>query len=197
MSAVNLEVPDDEELQRQARLEAAMNYCNEKLSPLLPHLTEMRRATHDQGFEWAIPAGDAQNLGLLPGKLTYMGMQVFADRSLSQPAIRLATVSVSLQKQGRSDMRTPFTKAVDEVFDGARQLLLRKHNDYGPKNISLSPGGPLNGLRVRLWDKIARINNLIDTGVEPSNESLADSFVDALNYCAIGLLVLRGEWPDE
>ena len=82
------------------------------------------------------------------------------------------------------------------VLDEAGELLLKKHSDYGPTNISRSPGGPLNGLRVRIHDKIARINNLIDTGATPENESLQDSFIDLLNYSAIAIMVLRNEWPD-
>jgi hypothetical protein len=80
-----------------------------------------------------------------------------------------------------------------ELFD----LLLTKHADYGPKNISESPGGPLNGLRVRMHDKLARINNLVDTNKNPEHESLEDSFKDMANYAIIGLLVLRGQWDSE
>ena len=80
-----------------------------------------------------------------------------------------------------------------ELFD----LLLSKHSDYGPKNISDSPGGPLNGLRVRMHDKLARINNLVDTNRGPQHESLEDSFKDMANYSIIGLLVLRGQWDSE
>lgn len=93
-------------------------------------------------------------------------------------------------------MKEGFPLAVERVFVDAETLLLRKHADYGPTNISRSPGGPLNGLRVRMWDKIARINNLIDSGVAPENESLRDSFMDLLNYSAIALLVLDGDWPE-
>jgi len=75
-------------------------------------------------------------------------------------------------------------------------MLLRKHRDYGPKNISQSPGGPLNGLRVRMHDKLARINHLIDSGAEPENEALIDSFLDLANYAIIAQLVIRGEWPN-
>jgi hypothetical protein len=82
-----------------------------------------------------------------------------------------------------------------EIFDSAGNLLLKKHRDYGPTNISLSPGGPLNGLRVRMHDKTARINHLIDSGATPENESLRDSFIDLLNYSAIALMVLDGVWP--
>lgn len=89
---------------------------------------------------------------------------------------------------------------VDNVWDtanGLTNLLLKKHADYGPKNISVSPGGPINGLRVRMHDKLARINNLVDNNATPENESLEDSFVDLANYAIIGLMVLRGQWPNE
>jgi hypothetical protein len=71
---------------------------------------------------------------------------------------------------GNRDLVDPaYTDKIDAAFiadvwrimDQAGNLLVRKHHDYGPKNIAHSPGGPLNGLRVRMWDKIARINNLV------------------------------------
>jgi hypothetical protein len=83
------------------------------------------------------------------------------------------------------------------IFDELKDLLLSKHDDYGPTNISRSPGGPVNGLRVRMWDKFARINNLVDSGKGPQHESLEDSFKDMANYAIIGLLVLRGKWPND
>jgi hypothetical protein len=89
---------------------------------------------------------------------------------------------------------------VDNVWDTSNeltQLLLRKHADYGPKNIALAPGGAVNGLRVRMHDKMARINHLVDNNATPENESLEDSFVDLANYAIIGLMVLRGQWPNE
>jgi len=89
-----------------------------------------------------------------------------------------------------------FIAAMWNVLDGAGNLLLKKHRDYGPTNIAGAPGGPLNGLRVRMWDKTARINHLIDSGATPENESLRDSFIDLLNYSAIALLVLDGKWPE-
>ena len=84
-----------------------------------------------------------------------------------------------------------------EISDELTNLLIRKHADYGPKNISQSPGGPLNGLRVRMWDKIARINNLIDNGKDAKNESLEDSFADLANYSIIAIMVLKGKWPND
>ena len=95
-----------------------------------------------------------------------------------------------------ADLRSKkFVSDMWQVLDDAGNLLIQKHKDYGPTNISNAPGGPLNGLRVRMHDKTARINNLIDTGAEPTNESLKDSFVDLLNYSAIAIMVLEGTWP--
>jgi hypothetical protein len=74
------------------------------------------------------------------------------------------------------------------------ELLIKKQRDYGPKNISQSPGGPINGLRVRMYDKLARINNLYETGATPENESLRDSFMDIANYGIIAMMVLDGQW---
>jgi hypothetical protein len=94
-----------------------------------------------------------------------------------------------------TDKVNQFAADMWEILDSAGNLLLKKHKDYGPTNISLSPGGPLNGLRVRMHDKTARINHLIDSGATPENESLRDSFIDLLNYSAIALMVLDGKWP--
>ena len=90
-----------------------------------------------------------------------------------------------------------FIDTVRQLLDEAGNLLLRKQMDYGPTNISKAPGGALNGLRVRMHDKIARINNLIDKNFEPQNESLRDSFIDLLNYSAIAIMVLENKWPSE
>lgn len=98
--------------------------------------------------------------------------------------------------KNRNKVNDEFTKDVWEIFDSAANLLIAKHHDYGPLNIARSPGGPINGLRVRMWDKIARINNLVDNGVAPTNESLRDSFLDLLNYSAIALMVLDDKWPE-
>ena len=74
-------------------------------------------------------------------------------------------------------------------------LLIKKHRDYGAKNISNSPYGATQGLVVRMWDKIARIVNLTKQGnTTAENEPLEDSFKDIANYGIIGLLVLRGKW---
>lgn len=103
-----------------------------------------------------------------------------------------------LHSGGQNPQRDPgypdFEQAVWDTMKELGDLLLSKHRDYGPKNISDSPGGPLNGLRVRMHDKTARINNLIDSGTKAQHEPLEDSFKDLANYGIIALLVLRGKW---
>jgi hypothetical protein len=110
---------------------------------------------------------------------------------------RLQGWDYNLSADARKRIDDEFIADVWRILDTAGNLLIKKHSDYGPKNISQSPGGPLNGLRVRMWDKTARINNLLDSNVQPSNESLRDSFLDLLNYCAIAMMVLDGKWPKD
>lgn len=76
------------------------------------------------------------------------------------------------------------------------EVLISKHHDYGPTNIANSPGGPLNGLRVRLHDKLARLRHLTDQEADPEHESLVDTALDIANYGTIAGMVLRGEWPE-
>lgn len=94
-----------------------------------------------------------------------------------------------------TDMKK-FKQDVTELLSDAGELLVSKQLDYGPYNISRAPGGPLNGLRVRIFDKVSRINNLIDTGVAPEHESLRDSFIDLANYAIIAMMVIDGNWPE-
>jgi hypothetical protein len=81
-----------------------------------------------------------------------------------------------------------------EIFLNLNNIMLKKHEDYAPMNIAGAPGGPMNGLRVRMYDKLARLNNLVDTGDTPNYESIEDTLLDLANYAIIGLLVQRGQW---
>lgn len=89
----------------------------------------------------------------------------------------------------------PWDAQVLRLFQEALTLLLQKHQDYGPENISRAPGGPLNGLVVRLHDKQARIVHLLNKDELPNYESLRDSFIDMANYALIAVLCLDGNWP--
>lgn len=82
--------------------------------------------------------------------------------------------------------------AADEIV----RTVISKQKDYGPSNIRKSPYGPIPGLAVRLYDKVARLANL-SGGKEPSNESLRDTFVDIAGYGIIGLMILDETFPKE
>ena len=83
---------------------------------------------------------------------------------------------------------------VDVILNELRSIMMKKQADYGPLNIALAPGGPMNGLRVRMYDKLARLNNLADKAATPNFESIEDTLIDLANYAIIGLLVQRGQW---
>ena len=94
---------------------------------------------------------------------------------------------------------TDFEKEIKKIFDEAYILLLRKHKDYGPLNISSAPGGAINGLIVRKHDKFERIKNLFynKPNEEPQFETLRETFIDDLNYSAIAIMNLDGTWPKQ
>ena len=97
-------------------------------------------------------------------------------------------------KTTSTKMKRPLDFEAAIIARKAIDLMVKKHNDYGPSNISDAPGGALNGLSVRLHDKVARLNNLLSNEKEPENESIQDTFIDILNYAIIALLVIDGKW---
>ena len=121
------------------------------------------------------------------------GIQHYIDQQRGRDAYGFP-VSSPAEHEGLPPLPTQFEEDVRIVYDELMSVLLAKHRDYGPRNIADAPGGPLNGLRVRIHDKVARINNLIDKNREPKYESLEDSFKDLANYAIIALLVLRDKW---
>lgn len=79
---------------------------------------------------------------------------------------------------------------------------LQKNADYSAANI-LATGEV--GLVTRLWDKVARLLNLVGFRIDvqkgeyvaplaPKNESIDDTLLDAAVYSVIGLLLRRGKW---
>ena len=86
------------------------------------------------------------------------------------------------------------SKYAADITDELLDILYKKHQDYGPLNIAHAPGGALNGLRVRMHDKLARLNHLVDNGDTPNYETIEDTLVDLANYAIIGLMVQRGQW---
>ena len=106
-----------------------------------------------------------------------------------------------IQRSNDHQTESEMEANVSAITARLKEILLKKNQDYGPLNISHAPGGPINGLRVRMYDKLARINNLYEKGGDtPNFESLEDSFIDLANYAIIGILVQNGQWsgiPDK
>lgn len=71
------------------------------------------------------------------------------------------------------------------------EVLVRKQRDYGPENIRRFGR---KGLMIRLHDKVARLENLDGGGRGPENESVKDTFLDIIGYCAIGIMWERNEF---
>jgi len=86
-------------------------------------------------------------------------------------------------------------KHLEDIHDELHILMLRKHNDYGPYNIAHAPGGAMNGLIIRMHDKLERLQNLYyNKSDTPNYESIEDTLQDLANYAIIGLMVQRGQW---
>lgn len=88
-----------------------------------------------------------------------------------------------------------FTRSVIDYKLNEAIVLITKQGDYGPNNIALCPIGPVNGLIVRLYDKISRLTNLTRTGAAPNHESIVDTGLDIANYGTIVSMILAGHWP--
>jgi DNA polymerase II small subunit/DNA polymerase delta subunit B len=84
---------------------------------------------------------------------------------------------------------------LDEILTDLKIVMVQKHQDYGPYNIAHAPGGAMNGLLVRMHDKMERLQNLFyERNNTPNYEPIEDTLKDLANYAIIGLLVQRGQW---
>jgi len=84
----------------------------------------------------------------------------------------------------------------ERIFEELCDVLCTKQVDYGPDNINNAPGGAMNGILVRMSDKMERLKNLTyHSEGEPNHESVDDSLLDIANYAVIALMVRRGVWP--
>ena len=139
------------------------------------------------GTEWA--HGHADRVG-----------GIFTSKWPSGKPIRSAGSGADTAKgtysYGKPKVTDDFEYNLRKITDEVAATVARKQNDYGPNNIRKSPFGPMIGLTVRLYDKIARLANL-SQGKEPKNESLRDTFIDIAGYGIIGLMVLDSTFPDD
>ena len=92
------------------------------------------------------------------------------------------------------------SKEFEMILDDLFQMHKKKTADYSAWNIK---GAGEQGVAVRLWDKTARLMNLmgwdIGTGKwsqpkEPKNESIDDTLMDLASYAIIMIILRRGKW---
>lgn len=76
---------------------------------------------------------------------------------------------------------------MEKVQKEALELFSRKNADYGD---SFATYGPV-GVLVRMGDKISRLNNITNTGVNlVHTESLRDTLIDLHNYSAMAIMLM-------
>jgi hypothetical protein len=89
-----------------------------------------------------------------------------------------------------------------EILDEMYQVHLTKNADYSPYNINATG---LVGAMVRIWDKTARLMNLLGFDIATGkysgektnsvkNEGIKDSFIDLANYGIIARIYWEGKW---
>ncbi len=90
-------------------------------------------------------------------------------------------------------MTNGYQEIINELLDGEfnnlRELLMKKSNDYGfigkPKlcqNVSI-----LDGILVRMSDKIRRLENLRKVDIQKVQESFSDTLQDLAGYILLYL----------
>jgi len=92
------------------------------------------------------------------------------------------------------------TEAFEEIIQNMLATYKMKMEDYSPWNMR---GTGELGAITRLWDKTARLMNLmgfdIGTGKfsalkDPKNESIDDTLLDLANYAIITMILRKGKW---
>jgi hypothetical protein len=93
---------------------------------------------------------------------------------------------------GSRDIEYEIAKAMLQAFE----LFKERHRKYSARNISRH--GAM-GCVVRLGDKLARLEQFYVDGNQEifTDETLTDSWLDVLNYAAIGLVCERGKWEND
>ena len=77
-------------------------------------------------------------------------------------------------------------KPIDK--DAVVAMLARKQHDYGHDNI-LRYG--IDGVKVRISDKVCRLRNLLSRGLDAANEAIEDSWLDIVGYSVIAIMLHR------
>ena len=92
-------------------------------------------------------------------------------------------------------MKQSYEEACREVALEIAQVVISKQHDYGHDNILAFRE---KGLVVRLWDKVARLKNLMwENDHNPMNESVLDTFIDIAGYGIIAVMLAKGSFTNK
>ena len=85
--------------------------------------------------------------------------------------------------------------ALREIFEERLALAKRKNNDYSG-TVDNIPLMGLQGIAIRLFDKVCRLHTLTVAGKtqQVKDESIRDTLLDISNYSDYGCLLLDGKW---
>jgi hypothetical protein len=78
-------------------------------------------------------------------------------------------------------------------INNLHRLLKQKHAAYGSRNL-LKHG--LDGIVVRMDDKIARLQNLLHHNAPQNDESITDTLMDIAGYAIQAILLKDGKLSD-
>ena len=129
-------------------------------------------------FELARPGAKPSLAGIRESLDTFIKNMWPAPAGYEQSAAYFANLGADALEHA---LASGFTLTSSSIH----KILVRKQNDYGPENIRRFGR---QGLMVRLHDKVARLENLTGLGRTPNNESIEDTFIDIIGYCAIGIM---------
>lgn len=96
-----------------------------------------------------------------------------------------ANMLSEIARKAMNDLHRP---GVTWTIEDQVALLSRKQHDYGHENIQRFG---LQGVLVRLWDKISRYENLTKHDWNVKNEPVQDTLIDMIGYCAIYVMILN------
>jgi hypothetical protein len=83
------------------------------------------------------------------------------------------------------------SKAFKKYCEECYNLCFDKHQGYGPGNINRFK---LEGLTMRMWEKIERAYGIVWEKRDPKGENLENVFKDIHNYAVIALMYMKKEW---
>lgn len=86
-------------------------------------------------------------------------------------------------------MEITYEQAVRKLGADIAELCILKHKAYGTKNLINTPFKPRTVIAVRLYEKVARMANLIESGYQPEEESYLDTLKDIIGYSMAALMI--------